>query len=216
MDFGPQDHLVPQDTAGHGTLGAPRHCHLTGSVASTNLPRLIRRGVDLTPVRRLEATSSSPRAPQHSELWEGEASCPRIDNLSGRALRKHKNFYEPPVPERLAVCIGWHQRTGVPEVTVMTSSEYQPIPDTSSKSACQRPIHRAAQHWRHRASAVRDGRLRLCAPRSIEAGKLECAGHGRLSAAGLSIWAPRVATRSIAPLGSGLCVRTMAAKEYKS
>ena len=35
-----------------------------------------------------------------------EASCPWIDNLSGRPYQKHKNFYEPPLLERLAVCIG--------------------------------------------------------------------------------------------------------------
>jgi hypothetical protein len=61
------------------TLGAhPRHCHLTNSVASTNVPRLIRRGVDLAPVRKHGAPSSSRRAPYDFRLasWRSHPPSP--------------------------------------------------------------------------------------------------------------------------------------------
>jgi hypothetical protein len=41
----------------HGTLCSPGHCHLTDSAAFTDLPRLIRRGVDLATRLRDFATN---------------------------------------------------------------------------------------------------------------------------------------------------------------
>jgi hypothetical protein len=74
----------------HGALTG--HGRLTISPAFTSVPRLIRRGVNLAPVRRHEATYSSPRAPRIGQRLNVPKRTPRLKTLPAHHLAGAHNL----------------------------------------------------------------------------------------------------------------------------